>query len=192
MKQKISKDDVHIPSFKFAERFIAVDVETTGLSIKRGDRIIEIGAVVMEGGSIGDEFQALICVKRRIHRAAQQVHGITKEMLLGQPLADEVMPEFMKFIADSTLVAHNARFDMGFIRHECLRFGMELTNPFHCTLKLSRRLYPKLQNHRLETVYRHLLGRMSEEVRCHRALDDARLVARVWMAMAIQHQSRCL
>lgn len=138
---------------------------------------------MVEGKSIGDEFHALICVKERIHWAAQQVHGITEAMLIGKPKADEVMPEFRKFIADYTLVAHNARFDMGFISDECLRLGMGLTNPYHCTLELSRRLYPKLQNHRLETVYRHLCGGIPGEAKRHRALDDARLVARMWIEM---------
>jgi DNA polymerase-3 subunit epsilon len=181
MKPRTVKDEVENRPSESTERFIAVDVETTGLSTKRGDRIIEIGAVVVEGMNLGKEFHFLINVKEQIHWAAQQVHGITKEMLIGKPMAEEVMPEFRKFIADSALVAHNARFDMGFISHEFLRLGMGLTNPYHCTLALSRRLYPKLQNHRLETVYRHLCGRMPGEAKRHRALDDARLVARMWM-----------
>ena len=104
-------------------------------------------------------------------------------MLIGKPTADEVIPEFKKFIADCSLVAHNARFDMRFISHEFLRLGMGLTNPYHCTLQLSRSLYPKLRNHKLETVYRHLFGGIPELTMRHRALDDARLVARMWMEM---------
>jgi DNA polymerase III epsilon subunit family exonuclease len=182
MKPRTVKDAENC-YFKAANRFIAVDVETTGLSTSRGDRIIEIGAVVLEEGRIGEEFHALICVKERIHWAAQQVHGITEDMLVGKPNADEVMPEFRKFITDSALVAHNARFDMGFISDEFLRLGMGLTNPYHCTLALSRSLYPKLRNHKLETVYRHLFGRIPGETRRHRALDDARLVAMMWVEM---------
>jgi DNA polymerase III epsilon subunit family exonuclease len=132
---------------------------------------------------ICEEFHSLICVKKQIHWAAQQVHGITHEMLAGKPKADEVMPLLMEFIKDSTLVAHNARFDMGFISHEFLQLGMGLSNPYHCTLDLSRRLYPKLRNHKLETVYRHLFGSMPADGQTHRALDDARLVARMWMEM---------
>jgi len=174
MKPRPIKGDIENRHPRLAGRFIAVDVETTGLSTSRGDRIIEIGAVVLEGDRIGEEFHALISVKERIHPAVQQVHGITYEMLRGKPIADEVMLEFRKFIADSTLVAHNARFDMGFISDEFLRLGMGLTNPYHCTLELSRSLYPKLRNHKLETVYRHLCGRIPGEAKRHRALDDAR------------------
>jgi DNA polymerase-3 subunit epsilon len=164
-------------------RCVAVDVETTGLFASRGDRIIEIGAVVVEGDRIGEEFHALISVQEHIPRSAQKVHGITEEMLIGKPKAEEVMPEFRKFLADSTLVAHNARFDMGFISYEFLLLGMGLTNPYHCTLELSRSLFPRLRNHKLETVYRHLCGRIPGEVKRHRALDDARLVARVWVEL---------
>ena len=183
MRRKTVKDDEGDRCTRAAGRFIAVDVETTGLSTSRGDRIIEIGAVAVEGMNLCEEFHCLINVKERIHWAAQQVHGITEEMLIGKPNADEVMPEFRKFIADCALVAHNARFDVGFISHEFLRLGMGLTNPCHCTLELSRRLYPKLRNHKLETVYRHLFGEIPGEAKRHRALDDARLVARIWMEM---------
>lgn len=183
MKPRTVKEEVENPIARATGRFIAVDVETTGLSTSRGDRIIEIGAVVLKGDKVGEEFHALINVQERIHWAAQQVHGITEEMLIGKPKADEVMPEFRNFIADCTLLAHNARFDMGFISHEFLRLGMGLTNPCYCTLELSRSLYPKLQNHRLETVYRHLCGRIPELTMRHRALDDARLVARIWIEM---------
>ncbi len=188
MKPRTVKD-AEYSYFKAANRFVAVDVETTGLSTKRGDRIIEIGAVVVEGVNTGKEFHALISVKEQIHWAAQQVHGITNDMLLGKPMAEEVMPEFRKFIADSTLVAHNARFDMGFISHEFLRLGMGLTNPYHCTLAMSRALYPKLRNHQLDTVYRHLFGRIPGEAKRHRALDDARLVARMWVEMMENNSS---
>ncbi len=184
MRRKTVKDDEGDRRTIAAGRFIAVDVETTGLSTKRGDRIIEIGAVAVEGMNLCEEFHCLVNVKERIHWAAQQVHGITEEMLLGKPRAEEVMPEFRKFIADHALVAHNARFDMGFISNEFLRLGMGLTNPCHCTLELSRRMYPRLRNHKLETVYRHLFGRIPGEAKRHRALDDARLVARMWMEMA--------
>jgi len=183
MKPITVKDDDEQSCSKAEGRFIAVDVETTGLSTKRGDRIIELGAVALEGDRIGEEFHALISVKERIHWAAQQVHGITNEMLLGKPMAEEVMPEFRRFITDSTLVAHNARFDIGFISDEFQRLGLGLTNPYHCTLELSRSLYPKLLNHRLETVYRHLFGSIPEKTMRHRALDDARLVARMWVEM---------
>lgn len=167
-----------------SQRFIAFDVETTGLSPSRGDRIIEIGAVALEGERISEEFHSLISVKKHIPLVAQQIHGITNEMLAGQPSSAEVMSGFKKFIRSNALVAHNAKFDMGFISREFLRLSMGLSNPYHCTLELSRSLYPKLINHKLKTVYRHLFGRIPGQTMCHRALDDARLVAQIWLVIA--------
>ncbi len=77
----------------FIDRSIVIDLETTGFSPQRGDRVIEIGAVVVERGELVDEFQTLIQVPRSITRQASRVHGITDQMLAGQPLPEEVFPE---------------------------------------------------------------------------------------------------
>jgi DNA polymerase-3 subunit epsilon len=163
--------------------FIAVDVETTGFSPLRGDRIIEIAAVAFNGDGITKEFQSLINAGKRIPFHARQVHGITDEMLIGAPAPAEVFEQFQSFVEASVLVAHNAAFDVGFLRHEFARLGMGFDKRYQCTLEICRKRYPKLPNHRLETVCRHLFGREMKGVRLHRALDDARLVARVWMEM---------
>jgi DNA polymerase-3 subunit epsilon len=89
----------------------------------------------------------------------------------------------LKFIGTSQLVAHNAAFDRAFVQHELGLLGMPFANPWYCTLQLSRRQLPRLFNHRLETVYRHLFGGLPEEVQRHRALDDARMAARVWIEL---------
>ena len=99
-------------------RYIALDVETTGFSPRNGDRVIEIGAVAIENQGIIDAFSSLIDAGKRIPWQVQQVHGITNEMLEGEPAPDEVLPEFYEFIAGSILIAHNASFDIGFLRHE--------------------------------------------------------------------------
>ena len=163
-------------------RYVALDVETTGLSLKNGDRVIEIGAVAIENQSIVDEFSSLIDVNKRIPWQVQQVHGITNEMLEGEPKPDEVLPDFHEFITGSILVAHNAGFDIRFLRHEFALLGISLNNRSLCTLKMSRKLYPYLPNHKLETVGRYLLGRSCMRQR-HRALDDARLAAMIWLEM---------
>ncbi len=163
--------------------FIAVDVETTGFSPLRGDRIIEIAAVAFNGDGITKEFQSLINAGKRIPFHARQVHGITDEMLMDAPGPDDVFARFQSFMKDSVLVAHNAAFDVGFLRHEFGRLGMGFDRRYHCTLEMCRMRFPNLPNHRLETVCRHLFGKEMEGVRLHRALDDARMVARVWMEM---------
>src|SRR3990172_226100 len=89
-------------------RYVMIDVETTGLSSIRGDRVIEIGAVALEGDRVRDEFHSLVNAKKRICLDAHLVHGITDEMLIGQPKPAEVYPRFREFIHNSILVAHNA------------------------------------------------------------------------------------
>ncbi len=158
-------------------------METTGFSPKSGDRVIEIGAVAIENQGIIAEFSSLIDVDKIIPWQVQQVHGITNEMLEGEPKPDEVWSEFYKFIAGSILVAHNASFDISFLRHEFALLGMSLNNRSLCTLKMSRNLYPHLPNHKLETVSRYLLGKSCRQMQMHRALDDARLAAMIWLEM---------
>jgi len=172
------------PSCRKTEvRHIALDVETTGLSPQRGDRVIEIGAVVVEHGTIVEEFQTLIQINKRIPLQAQFIHGITNEMLIGMPEPEEVFPRFKEFVRDRVLIAHNAQFDIGFLRAEYERLGIGCPMTYHCTMELSRAIFPRLKNHKLETVYRHLFGKIDGREQRHRALDDARMVARMWMEM---------
>jgi DNA polymerase III epsilon subunit-like protein len=120
------------------KRFVVFDVETTGLNAWRGDRIIEVGAVTMTDGLIGEEFHSLIGIERSIPKTAWRLHGITIEMLSGQPKVEEVLPAFRQFIGRSVLVAHNADFDMGFLRWECSRmenYGKEVEKGFICYVR---------------------------------------------------------
>lgn len=99
-------------------RYVAADVETTGLSPRRGDRVVEVGAVALVGHTIAEEFHSLINCGARITTASQRINGITSEMLIGQPTPDEAFPKFHAFIAGGVLAAHNAPFDVSFLRHE--------------------------------------------------------------------------
>ena len=162
---------------------IALDVETTGLSPLRGERVIEIGAVAIYDRRVIAEFQSLINTEKRVSSSARRVHGISDEMRTGQPKPDEVFSSFRDFIGEGVLVAHNAPFDQGFLRHEFARLGMELINPFFCTLELSRERFPRLRDHKLQTVYRHLCREPERAIQPHRALDDARMVAQIWVEL---------
>ena len=207
-----------IQSANLQERYVVLDVETTGLSPWKGDRVIEIGAVALEDGDLMAEFSTLIQVPRTIPFCASQIHGITDEMLIGQPTPEEIFPALDAFISDSILVAHNARFDLGFLRREYELLGTRFHHRHICTLEMSRSRFPHLRNHKLETVYRHLIGmngdrgndaeagghdrisaenpdrvpRMKDRIKppprkqTHRALDDARMVARIWLAMKVR------
>lgn len=168
----------------YSKSIVFFDVETTGLSPTHGHRIIEIGAIaVSRHGSTVSEFHSLVNPGVPISKSAAKVHGITQSMLQGQPAPEEVIPHFQDFIRDSLLVAHNAPFDLRFLRHEFGRLRINLTHPYACTLELSRRRCPHLPNHRLETVHRYLCGQVTSGVQCHRALEDALMVAQIWMKM---------
>lgn len=164
-------------------RIIVVDVETTGMSVSRGGRVIEIGAVAVEQGQVVAEFDTLIDSGAAISYGAFRVHGISDEMLAGKPAPQDVWQWFREFAGVSPLVAHNAPFDSTFVRHELGLLGLVLPNQWHCTVRLARRLLPQLPNHKLDTVYRYLFGSLPEGVNRHRALDDARMAARVWVEL---------
>jgi DNA polymerase III epsilon subunit len=164
-------------------RYVVLDIETTGLDLRKGHRIIELGAVAVEEKTIIDHFASLINPNKKIPRNAQKIHHITDEMLTGQPCPEEVFPKFQDFIKYSTLVAHNAPFDVAFLRNEFHRLHLDLNHPYICTLDLSRRRFPDLSNHKLSTVYRHLFRDRPNIFQAHRALDDARMVAAIWLAM---------
>ncbi len=166
-----------------SRRHIVFDVETTGLLVERGHRIIEIGAVEVIEGIMGEEFHSLIRTDRPITGNAGKVHGITLEMLAGQPKPEDVFASFQQFIGNSTLAAHNAEFDIAFLRNELRRLGKELHNRHKCTLKLSRKHHPGLPDYKLETVAKHVLGVEVDKTRLHRALYDARLTARILLEM---------
>jgi len=164
-------------------RQIVIDVETTGLSVQRGGRVIEVGAVAIEHGVITAEFDTLINTGAEISYAAYRVHGISEQMLAGKPAPADVWTSFHSFVADGSLIAHNAPFDSAFVRHELGRVDITLQNQWQCTVRLARRRLPNLPNHRLDTVYRHLFGNIPEGVARHRALDDARMAARIWVEL---------
>lgn len=165
------------------ERWIAVDVETTGYSPLRGGRVIEVAAIVIENRCCTDEFHTLVDVSAPISAGAFRVHGISKAMLDGQPRPDQVWSEFRDFVGNSPLVAHNAPFDRSFILQELNRQGHAFVNPWHCTVKMGRKHLPYLANHKLETIARHLFPDLPRDLRLHRAIDDARLTARIWLSL---------
>ncbi len=164
-------------------RHVVVDLETTGLSPRHGHRIIEIGAVAVEGGAVVGEFTTLVDAGVPIPVTVQAIHGITDEMIEGQPKPEEAFPRFYDFIAGSVLIAHNAAFEVTFLRHEFARLKLGFPNRHVCTLEMCRRRFPRLADHTLETIYLHLFPDPAFLRQSHRALDDARMTAKIWMAM---------
>lgn len=166
-----------------SHKLVFFDLETTGLDSKKGHRVIEVAAITAEAGEIIDEFQSLVKTERIVPSQAVKIHNITNEMLIDQPAPGEVFPLLKEIFKDRILVAHNAKFDMAFLRKEFSLLGMRLNNRSICTLEMSRKLLPTLPNHKLTTVYQHLTGKPATDIQQHRALDDARMVAAIWRAM---------
>ena len=135
--------------------FVVLDFETTGLNPNM-DEIIEIGAVRLEHGKEVGEFSQLIDPGRAIPEKVVELTGINSAMLAGQPTLAEVFPKFAEFLEGAVLVAHNASFDMAFLRRAFQRFGRELDAPILDTLALARNAYKELRNHKLGTVCKHL------------------------------------
>ena len=154
---------------RFDEEYVAFDLETTGLSSKN-DRIIEIGAVIMKNGAEVDRFQTFVDPGRKLDKKIVDLTGITDEMLVGAPRIEEVLPRFLEFVGERVLVAHNADFDTGFIRAECLRQGVAYTWTSADTLILSQNLLQQLNKYKLDIVANAL---SLPEFTHHRAADDA-------------------
>ena len=155
----------------FDEEFVAFDLETTGLNAGQ-DRIIEIGAVVLKNGKEQERFQTFVDPERVLDRKIVDLTGITDEMLVGAPKIQEVLPEFLKFVGGRVLVAHNSKFDTGFIRSECTRLGYTYDLTDVDTLSLSQQLLPQLNKYKLDVVAKALnLPNFNH----HRAADDANI-----------------
>ncbi|WP_300408074.1 PolC-type DNA polymerase III [Lagierella sp.] len=159
------------------DSFVVFDIETTGFSKVR-DRIIEIGAVKVKDGKIVDEFNQLINPNVQLPQKIIEITNITDSMLIDKPTIDKVLPEFMDFVSDATLVAHNAEFDIGFIRENCKREKIEFVNAYLDTLALCRGVFPNLKNHKLDTISKHLNVSLENH---HRACDDAMATAQIFI-----------
>ncbi len=164
-------------------RWVVVDLETTGMSPLKGDRIVEIGAVAVENGAITEEFSTLVDPERLIPYFVQRVHGISDAMVMGKPVFADVLPSFLRFCGDSVLVSHNANFDRGFLDHQAMEvMHTPLPHAHVDTLRVSRILLPKLGKHNLDALTNHFAVRIPPSQR-HRALGDARATAEVWLKM---------
>ncbi len=153
--------------------FVVVDLETTG-SRPDEDAITEIGAVKVRGGEVLGEFGTLVDPGRGIPPAIVELTGITEAMVSSAPRIETVLPAFLEFAAGAVLVAHNAAFDMGFLRAACERHGYRWPRPtVVCTVRLARRVLTREETPscRLSALAELFQTRIQPT---HRALDDAR------------------
>ena len=149
--------------------YVAFDLETTGLSSYK-DTIIEIGAVRMCGGKEITRYQTFVDPGRPLEKKIVELTGITDSMLRGAPKLETVLPEFLEFVGDRVLVAHNADFDTGFIRAACEKLGYAYQYTSVDTLILAQNLMPQLGKYKLDVVANAL---SLPEFQHHRAADDA-------------------
>ena len=159
--------------------FVVFDLETTGAKTPPC-RVTEIGAYRVRGREIVDEFHTLVNPETPIPFFISLLTGITDEMVREAPTFGEVADDFLAFIGDSILVAHNASFDMRFLNHEIGRKyeNYRIANPSLCTVQLSRRLLPDVENHKLKTLADYF---SVELVNHHRADADAHATARIFV-----------
>ena len=151
------------------EEYVAFDLETTGLSAAK-EEITEIGAAIFRGGEVVAEYSQLVNPGKRLTPKIIELTGITDAMLADKPTIQEVLPEFLKFCGDRPLAAHNANFDISFIRAACKKCGMEYDPTYIDSLVLAQNLMPNLGKHKLDIVADAL---SLPEFNHHRATDDA-------------------
>ncbi|MBW7900350.1 MAG: DNA polymerase III subunit epsilon [Rhodocyclaceae bacterium] len=162
--------------------YTVFDTETTGLEPSNGDEIIQIGAtrIVNRRLLTHEVFDQLVDPRRPLPRASVEIHGITPDMLVGQPAIGAVLPAFRAFCADTVLVAHNAAFDMRFLQLKEAATGIRFDLPVLDTLLLSAVLHPNQESHRLEVIAERfgvsVIGR-------HTALGDAYATGEVFLKM---------
>lgn len=155
--------------------FVIFDFETTGLDPNR-DQIIEIGAIKYNNFEAVDEFSTLVSTKIPLSDIVTRLTGITPDMLVGKPSISEVLPRFLNFIEGSLLVAHNATFDMGFLRAECLRQGVDIEWPVFCTLKMAREYLVQLERKSLDSLADYY--GLEFEAR-HRSIGDVKVTGSI-------------
>ena len=156
----------------FDDEIVCFDIETTGLKVTR-EAITEIGAVVLRNGKITDTFQTFVNPERRLTPEIIGLTGITDAMLADAPPLKEALTAFLQFVNGRPLAAHNAEFDISFIRAGCRKVGLEFEPTYIDSLILAQNLLPELHKYKLDIVAEHLdLPAFNH----HRASDDAGMV----------------
>ena len=164
-------------------REVILDCETTGLDTRDGHRIIEMAAVELDGVRIGRRWHSLFDPGRPIDPDAEAVHGITINDLKGQPKFEDVVDDFLSFVGQATLIAHNAPFDAGFLRSEmfrCKRIN-DWSPAWIDTLPIARKMIPR-KKHTLDALCIHY-GIRKGARGLHSALVDVILLAEVYVRL---------
>ena len=157
--------------------YVVFDLETTGFSPET-NRIIEIGAVKVQNGKIVDNFSTFVNPQVPIPFRIEQLTSINDSMVIDAPVIADILPEFMKFCEGCVMVAHNADFDMSFIKKNCQRLDIDCKPTIVDTVALARVLLPNLNRFKLDTVAKALGVSLENH---HRAVDDAGCTAEIFV-----------
>lgn len=163
----------------FSGEFVCFDLETTGL-YKKTCKIIEIAAAVLRNGEVCEKFQTYVNPNCAIPEKITELTGISNGTVADAPMIETALRDFLEFVGDRPLAAHNAEFDVGFITEACRVQNIECNFSYIDSLELSRRFLPDIKNHKLDTVAKALSLPKFEH---HRALDDALTVAFILRAI---------
>ena len=159
--------------------YCVLDLETTGFSF-RTEKITEIGIMKMKNGEVIDEFSCFVNPEKPIPQRVVEVTNITDDMVKDAETIDKVFPKMMEFIGNSVLVAHNADFDIGFLKYNAGELGYTLENTYMDTLRLAKELFPDYKKYKLGIIAENL--GIKVEV-AHRALDDVDTTVKVLKVM---------
>ena len=157
--------------------YVVFDLETTGFSPET-NKIIEIGAVKVQNGAIVDRFSTFVNPEVPIPFRIEQLTSIRDDMVIDAPVIEDILPKFMEFCKGCIMVAHNADFDMSFIKKNCMRQGIECNPTIVDTVGLARVLLSNLNRFKLDTVAKALGVSLDNH---HRAVDDAACTAEIFV-----------
>ncbi len=159
--------------------YCVLDLETTGFSF-RTEKITEVGIMKVKNGEVIDEFSCFVNPEKPIPQRVVEVTNITDDMVKDAETIDKVMPKILEFVGDSVLVAHNADFDIGFLKYNAQNLGLKLENTYLDTLRLAKDLFPDYKKYKLGKIAENL--GIKVEV-AHRALDDVDTTVKVLNVM---------
>lgn len=171
---KMYEEDVNYP---LTGTYVVFDIETTGFS-PINDGITEIGAVKVINGSVEDRYSTFVNPEKSIPAKVTELTGITNDMVRNERTISEVLPEFLEFCGDAALVAHNASFDVSFIREKARKIDLDIKPIVVDTLALARLLLLDLKRHKLNQVAKYLKISLENH---HRAVDDANATAAIFL-----------
>ena len=165
-------------------REIILDIETSGLDYKEGHRIIEIGCVELNRKEVGSHFHQYINPLKTLTEENIKIHGITNEFLEDKPLFEDVAEEFLSFIQNSSIIAHNANFDVGFLNHELEKLSKPQIDKDRVvdTVVIARNRFPGQQVN-LDALVKKLKVNILVDREFHGALKDAKILTDVYLEL---------